>query len=127
MSSQISEELYSRHQLCDDLHSGEKCFRVQRYNEGRFDLAFHEHVPSHRISQESGLEVLRALAGHYAGWAGTSILRSRLNNRPGPLSRYPVLVHQVTYPEEGAIRYSVSSGAVYAWFDAVLTPSRFRQ
>lgn len=127
MSSPTSEQIYSRHQLCADLKPGDKCFRVQLYNEGTFELSFHEHVPSHRISQESGLEVLRALAGHYAGWAGTSILRSRLNNRPGNPSIYPVLSYDISYPEEGVIRYSVSSGSVSAWYDAVLIPARFRQ
>jgi hypothetical protein len=127
VSSAAAEQMYSRHQLCADLQPSEKCFRVQQYNEGSFDLCFHEHVPSHRISQVSGLEVLRALAGQYASWTGTNILHSRLNKRHGNPSRYPVLVHHVSYPEEGVIRYSVCAGRAYAWFDAVLAPDCFRQ
>ena len=120
-------DIYSRHQLCPDLRPRERCFRVQCYNEGKFEQVFHEHVPLHRISQASTVEVLCSLVGHYAAWSGSFILNSRLNNRPGGASRYPGFVHHVSYPEKGVIRHYVSSGAASAWSDAVLSLEDFRQ
>lgn len=127
MSLTVPESMDSGKNLCPDLRAGDKCFRVQRYNEGKFDQLFHEHVPSHRLSLESELEVLRGLAGYYAGWEGTFILHSRLNSRPGGPSRYPVLMHHVSYPEGGVIRRTVSAGSASAWSDAVLSRENFRQ
>ena len=126
MRPTILKDIYSRHQLCPVLLAGEKCFRVHRYNEGQFDQVFHEHVPSRRLSRQTESEVLRGLVGRYAGWEGTYILHSHLNNRPGGPSRYPGFVHNVSYPEEGVLRYTVSSGSVSAWSDTVLTAGSFR-
>jgi hypothetical protein len=118
--------VYSRHHLCPYLRTRERCFVVQCYNQGNFDQVFHEHVPLHRISQESTVEVLCSLVGHYDGWSGLFILNSRLNNRRGGPSRYPSYVHHISYPEEGVIRHYVSSGSILAWSDAVLSPEIFR-
>ncbi len=98
------KDMYERYKLCPDLISGHKCFRVQRYNKGSFDEVFHEHVPSHRISLDSELEVLRVLSGHYTDWSGAFILHSHLNKRRGGPSQYPVFTSHVSYPEEGTIR-----------------------
>ncbi len=121
------KDMYERYKLCPDLILGQKCFRVQRYNEGNFDEVFHEHVPSHRISLDSELEVLRVLAGHYTDWSGTFILHSRLNKRRGGPSQYPVFTYHFSYPEEGTIRRYVSSGDVSAWSDTVIVHSKFCQ
>lgn len=119
--------MYTRQHLCPDLKAKEKCFRVQRYKEGAFEELFHEHVPSHRLSLDSEIEVLRALVDHCAGWPPTFILRSRLNDRRGGPARYPGFRAHVTYPEEGVLRRYFSSGHATAWSDAVIVPGRFRQ
>ncbi len=120
-------EMYTRYRLCPDLKVKEKCFRVQLYNEGKVDEPFHEHVPSHRISLDSEIEVLRALVGLYAAWPGTFILRSHLNNRRGAPSRYPGFMSHVEYPEEGVLRRYFSSGSATAWSDTVIATSNFRK
>lgn len=119
--------MYERHKICPNLGCKEKCFRVQRREKSSIVEMFHEHVPSHRISIDSEIEVLRALVGHCAGWNGTSILRSRLNNRRGGPSRYPGLISNVAYPEEGVIRRYFSWGDLIAWSDSVISPSSFRR
>ena len=106
----VDDDMYERHKLCPELTPGQKCFRVQRYTEGSFNEVFHEDVPSHRISLESELEVLRVLVGHYAAWPGAFILHSRLNKRRAGPTHYPGYVYRVSYPEEGTIRCYVSSG-----------------
>ena len=120
-------DLYTGYRLCPNFNVGEKCFRVQRYNEGKIDEVFHEHVPSHRISLESEIEALRALVSHCAGWSNTFILHSHLNNRKGGPSRYPGFMSHVEYPEKGVIRRYFSSGPATAWSDTVITPGSFRQ
>jgi len=120
-------DTYTRYRLCPNLNPGEKCFCVQRYNEGKVDEVFHEHVPSHRISLDSEIEALRALVSHCAGWPDTFILHSHLNNRRGGPSRYPGFTSHVEYPEEGVIRRYFSSGGATAWSDTVIAPGSFRQ
>ena len=118
--------MFEQYKICPDLNSKEKCFRVQR-SEGRdVTEVFHEHVPSHRITSDSEIDVLRALIGHFAGWNAQFILYSRLNNRPGCPSRYPKFMSHVAYPEEGALRRYLSSGNVTAWSDSVISPGSFR-
>jgi len=121
------KDLYTRQHLCADLKLKEKCFRVQHYQEGKFEEVFHEHVPSHRLSLDAEIEVLRALVDYGAGWPPTFILRSRLNNRGGTPPQYPGYRSHVMYPEEGVIRRYFSSGPATAWSDAVIVPARFRQ
>lgn len=118
--------MYSGFKLCPELKVKEKCFRAQRYNEGAFEETFHEHIPSHRLSLESGLESLRGLVDQCAGWPPTFILRSRLNKRPGGPSQYPGFRSHVEYPEAGVIRRYFSSGPATAWFDEVIAPASFR-
>lgn len=117
---------FSMYKLCPDLIAQEKCFRVQKYNQGRIDELFHEHIPCHRISLESEIEALHALVDHFAGWSGRYILHSRLNKRRGGPSKYPGYVAQVEYPEEGVIRRYFSSGDTTAWSDTVLLAGKFR-
>jgi hypothetical protein len=118
--------LYEGHHLCPDLVPGQICFRVKTYNEGVMEVVFHEHVSSHRISQEKANEVLRSLVARYSEWPGTFILRSRLNKRGRNPECYPGFLHHVSYPEPGAIRHTVSGLSVYAWRDTVLTTAEFR-
>ena len=118
--------MYERYMICPDLRCKEKCFRVQRYEEGKMVEVFHEHIPFHRISLESEIEVLRALVSQFAGWNGMFILHSHLNNRRGGPSRYPGFTSHVAYPEEGVLRRYLGSGNVTAWSDSVISPSSFR-
>ena len=96
--------MYEKYKICPSLSRKEKCFRVQKYEKGNIIEVFHEHVPTHRLSIDSEIEVLRALIGQYAGWNGMFILHSRLNNRQGGQPCYPVFISNVTYSEEGVIR-----------------------
>ena len=119
--------MYDQYMICPSLRPKEKCFRVQRYEDGHVIEVFHEHIPSHRISLDSEIEVLRTLVGHFAGWNGMFILHSRLNSRRGGPSRYPGFVSHVTYPEEGVLRRYFSSDDVTAWSDTVISPHSFRR
>jgi len=127
MTSQRGANMYSGFKLCPDLKIKQKCFRVRRYREGGFEETFHEHVPSHRISLESELEVLRGLVDQCAGWPPTYILRSRLNKRRGGPSQYPGFTSHVEYPEPGVIRRYFSSSHATAWADEVVVPASFRR
>jgi hypothetical protein len=127
MTNRYGKEIYSGFKLCPNLKIKDKCFRVQRYKEGAFEETFHEHVPSHRLSLESELEVLRALVDQCAGWPPTFILRSRLNRRRGGPSQYPGFRSHVEYPEAGVIRRYFSSGHATAWSDQVIAPASFRR
>jgi len=115
-----------RYMICPDLTCREKCFRVQRYEEGNLIETFHEHVPSYRLSVDSEIETLRALIGQYAGWNAMFILHSRLNDRRGGPSRYPIFSSHIAYPEKGVIRRYFSSTNVTAWVDSVIMPNEFR-
>jgi hypothetical protein len=125
----MTKEMYTGFEICPDLKLKEKCFRVQLYdhNKVKYEEVFHEHIPMRRISLDSELEALRALVDHFAGWPATFILHSRLNNRPGGPSRYPVFVCNVEYPEKGVIRRYVRSGDALAWSDFVISQGDFRQ
>jgi hypothetical protein len=117
----MNESIYSRDHLCPELKPGKKCFVVQQYGNGACSVVFHEHVPSHRISQESELAVLHDLALHYSGYSAVSILHSRLNGRRGGPLRFPVFPHHVSYPEEGVLRHSLTCTSASVWLDSVIS------
>jgi hypothetical protein len=117
---------YTRFKLCPDLKIKEKCFRVQRYKEGAYEETFHEHVPSHRLSLESELEILRGLVDQCAGSPPTFILHSRLNKRGGKPPQYPKFIAHVEYPEPGVIRRYFGLSRATAWSDEVVGPALFR-
>lgn len=119
--------MYEHYKTCPCLSLKEKCFRVQRYNEGEIVETFHEHLPSHRLSLDAELEALRALVGHCAGWNEAFILHSRLNGRKGGPSCYPGFMSHVSYPEAGVIRRYLSSGSATAWSDTIVNPGNFRR
>lgn len=118
--------LYEGHHLCPELVPGQVCFRVKIYNEGVFETVFHEHVPSHRISQERANEALRSLVARYSEWPGSYILRSQLNRRGRNPECYPGFTYHVSYPEPGVIRHYVGGPRTNAWHDAVLSEADFR-
>jgi hypothetical protein len=119
--------MYENFKLCPNLGCKETCFRVQQYREGKVAELFHEHVPSHRLSQDAEIDALRCLVGKFASWNGQYILHSRLNQRRGGPSQHPRFLSHVTYPEPGAIRRYFSAGNTSAWSDRVVNPGQFRQ
>lgn len=119
--------MYEPYKLCSDLNSKEKCFRVERYEQGAMVEVFHEHIPSHRMSLDAEIEALHTLVGHFAGWSGRYILHSLLNKRRGGPERWPGFVSHVTYPEEGVLRRYFSSGNTNAWSDTVTLIGSFRK
>ncbi len=119
-------QIYSDFQICDKLKANEKCFRLQRYNEGKFDDLFHEHVPKHRISRDNALEVMKSLVARYSEWTAPHILRSYLNKRgkePRAIQSFQV---QIEYPEPGVLRKYCCGSNVDAWVDEVIAPDMFR-
>ena len=127
MANPQSKSMYSGFKLCAELKVNEKCFRVQRYNDGKFEETFHEHVPSHRLTLESELEVLRGLVDQCASWPPTYVLHSRLNKRHGGPSQYPGFTSHVEYPEPGVLRRYFSSGPATAWCDEIISKASFRR
>jgi hypothetical protein len=116
--------MYENFKICPNLRPKEKCFRVQQYSGGKVVELFHEHVPSHRISQDAEIDALRCLVGQC--WNSLYVLHSRLNERRGGPAHYPKLLSQVTYPEPGVIRRYFSSGDTTAWLDQVINLGTFR-
>ena len=119
--------MYSGYKLCNDLEPKQKCFRLQQYNEGIFDDVFHEHVPRRRISQRSGIEMIRALVLRYNEFAAPYILRCYLNSRGRDPEAIPLLRIVIEYPEPGVLRRYCCSNHFQAWMDEVVGPGEFRQ
>ena len=117
---------YSGVSLCPDLRPKQKCFRVQRYNQGRFQDEFHEHVPRHRMTVDRATEAIRALVIRFANVQGSVILQSLLTKRgTSPRAGNMLDVH-VDYPEPGVLR-KACGGDVIAWVDEVVDEVTFRQ
>ena len=117
---------YTGHCICPDLKPKQLCFCVREYKEGLFHTVLHEHMPAQRLSQESTQEALRSLVARYSGWPGEWILRSLLNTRGSQPERYPGFTHDVSYPEAGVFRHTVSGTGVHAWCDSVISNQDFR-
>jgi hypothetical protein len=117
---------YTSYQVCPDLAVREVCFCVREYKEGLFHDIFHQHVPAHRISQERAHEALRSLVARYSEWPAEWVLNSLLNDRGHKPQRYPGFTYDVSYPEAGVLRHTVSGTAVHAWCDSVVSKQSFR-
>lgn len=61
--------MYSGWEVCNTLKLNEKCVRVRRYNEGKYENCFHEHIPAHRIGQDEMFSALKCLIMHYEKWS----------------------------------------------------------
>jgi len=118
---------FENYELCSDLASGDLCFRVRKYVEGRYSELAHEHVPSFRLSQDRALEVARALVARFEEWPGKYIVHSHLNRRGRNPQTYPGFSHYTSHPEAGVLRQHVSSSHVTAWVDSVISKSSFRR
>lgn len=116
-----------RFKIFPNLSPKKKCFRAERYEEGSLVELSHEHVSSHRISQDAEMATPRALIDKLEEWNGLFILHSRLNSRPGGPDVYPGFTSHVPYPEEGVIRRYFRSGGTTAWSDSVVSAGNFRR
>ena len=126
--SQASQEtrLYSGFQICDALKPKQKCFRLRRYNQGKFDDLFHEHIPKHRISEDNAINFMMILVARHSEWNDLYTLQSCLNKRgKEPTAERPFQM-PIEYPEPGVIRRYCSSGDFVAWMDEVIQPENFR-
>jgi hypothetical protein len=120
------DQMHSRFQLCKDIEPKQKCFRLRRYNQGVFDDVFHEHVPKHRISLDSGIEMMKALVLRHEEFAAPYILRCYLNSQGRSPEALDLLKIVVEYPEPGVIRRYIGHN-IQAWMDEVIDPGKFRQ
>ena len=119
---------YTGDNICEDLKPGDKCFVVQKFTKGPImEVVFHEHVPAHRLSQESEQAVLHDLALHFDGYSEIFFLHSRLNDRRGGPSCYPKFSHHVSYPEKGVLRHSLTCTTASVWSDSVIKAAAFRK
>ena len=121
------EKMYSGFKICKNLKAGEKCFRLQKYNEGEFVEVFHEHVPKYRISSGNSNEFMRALISRYSGLGDPELLRAFINKSGKEPSAIDLCRVETEYPEEGVLRKYYSSTYLNAWFDEVISPDKFRK
>lgn len=121
-----STVVYSGHCLCLELKPKQLCFCVREYKEGLFTTVFHEHIPAYRLSQDAVKEALRALVARYSEWPGKWILGSLLNDRGSKPQCYPGFTHDVSYPEVGVLRHTVSGTGFHAWCDNVISSQNYR-
>ncbi|QBC44735.1 hypothetical protein [Iodobacter fluviatilis] len=117
---------YSNFKICKKLRKKEKCFRVELYNNGLFVEVFHEHIPTHRISEQNAHGVLKALIIHYSEQEAVSIFHSYLNKRGKNPSVPATFNFHMEYPEPGVIRKYICSHTVNTWFDEVISTDYFR-
>lgn len=119
--------MYTEHKLCPRLKMKELCFRCFQYREGNVSETFHEHVPAHRMSQATAFEAARGLVVSSANWPQTFVLNSLLNRSRGGPECYPGFNTKPEYPEPGVMRWNVSVGNDWAWFDKVINAKEFRK
>jgi hypothetical protein len=120
------DQMYSGFQLCNDIEPKQKCFRLRRYNQGVFEDVFHEHIPKHRISLDSSIEMMKALVLRYEEFAAPYIIRCYLNSRGRNPAAINLLRIVIEYPEPGVIRRYCGND-VQVWMDEVIAPEKFRQ
>jgi hypothetical protein len=95
--------MYENHKLCATLKPNEICLVVEQYKNGMFDRKYHEHIPKHRLSEDSLQHLLQALVLKFENNEPWTIVRSHLNERGKELPSYKFM-WQVTYPEPGVLR-----------------------
>lgn len=119
-------KIYSGYRICGALKANEKCFCLYEYKEGSYNELFHQHVPNHRISGDGASEFMKSLVVRHSALGDPEILRCYLNSRgksPSAISLGKVITE---YPEPGVIRKYYSCGNTSAWYDEVITPTKFR-
>ena len=122
-----NSSIYPGWQICETLCPNEKCFRVRIYSSGSYKDVLHEHIPKHRLSLDSSLNLLKNLLTKYSEWDDSMIINSYLNNRRGNPRKNLTIQWPVEYPEPGVFRRFCSCGNVTVWMDEVITPDEFRK
>ena len=117
--------MYENHKLCEKLHPKEICLVVEQYNKGLFEQKYHEHVPQHRLSENSLKNLLQALVLKFENNEPRTIMRSHLNERGKEPPAYKLMWH-VSRPEPGVLRKYCGTNTC-AWADQVIRPSEFRK
>ncbi|MSP43669.1 MAG: hypothetical protein EXR08_09945 [Alphaproteobacteria bacterium] len=116
---------YENYRLCPDLKIKEFCIVLEQYHDGSFDREFHQHIPSHRLSQPSKIEMLKALVVRYAQFGPETIVSAYVNERGhSPLHSDQFRFHN-SYPEPGVQRVYCGTNTK-AWIDQVIAPTSCR-
>lgn len=111
--------------ICQSLLVKQRCIRLRRYHDGAFSELYHEHIPKHRLSDDSLGWMMLALVRRFEEASAEVIVRSCLNSRKGaPYTQRIVFV--VEYPEPGVIRHNCG-GDVFGWVDTVIDQRTFRR
>jgi hypothetical protein len=109
---------------CNDLKPKTLCVRVRRYQSGKFEELYHEHVPAYRLSRPKSIEMMKAMVLRFSGCGAYEVLRSYLNTRSMEPAAYPFQI-TVEYPEPGVLR-TYCGTSVQVWCDSVISPVNFR-
>jgi hypothetical protein len=117
--------MYDNYKPCPSLQPSEVCFVVEQYNAGNFETVFHTHVPSHRISNDARIHLLKALVVKFGGMSPELVVSSYLNNRAKTPSASEALRIVTSYPEPGVLRCYCGANTK-AWSDQVIVASKFR-
>lgn len=92
-----------------------------------FTLSYFTNIFQHRMSQETSIEMMKALVLGREGFEALYIFRCYLNKRGRKPESYNQFQIAREYPEHGVIRWYCGKGAIQAWVDAVIDPRQFRQ
>ena len=117
--------MFENYKLCDALKASEICLVVEQYAEGSFTREFHEHVPRYRLSNESRVNLLRALVVQFSSLGPERLVRCYLNTKARTPPSDNSLLILVSYPEPGVLRTYCGTDT-RAWSDQVVAPSGFR-
>jgi hypothetical protein len=117
--------MFENYKLCDTLEPFEICLVVEQYTEGTFTRKFHEHVPKHRLSNDSRLNLLRALVVQFSSLGPETLVHCYLNTRGRTPPFDNSLLIAVSYPEPGVLRTYCGTNTK-AWSDQVIMPASFR-
>jgi hypothetical protein len=121
------QRVYENYKLCSELNPKVICLVLEQYEKGAFTRRYHEHVPSYRLSEDSRINLLRALVIRFSEFDAETIVRCHLNTRgKRPPADQGHLRFFVSYPERGVLRAYCGTDTK-AWSDQVIQPSEFRR
>jgi hypothetical protein len=122
----MMQNLYDHYKLCPDLKPKQICLVLEQCMQGKFIRLYHEHVPAHRLSNDSLSNLLQAMVIRFSGLGAETIARCYLNKRgEKPRADEGHLRCTVSRPEPGVLRCYCGTGTV-AWSDQVIRASVFR-
>lgn len=120
--------IYENFDLCPDLLSGEKCIVLRRYASGNYERLIHEHVPSHRLSKDNTINLLKTLVIGSVRRSDDeipSIVGYYLNGRGQKPARRSIPITPA-YPEPGVLRIYCGTNTM-AWCDEVVAEDSYRK